>query len=113
MAPHAAVLSRFLPQSEAFRIILAGTTVQGVGFLVSVTVYSAYIYRLMTQKLPEEALRPGMFVSVGPSAFTVAGLIGMGENIRRAVPADFMGDEELAAAVLRILANFVSLWLWG
>ena len=95
------------------QVIIGGTTVQGVGFLVSLTVYSAFIYRLMTQKLPKENLRPGMFVSVGPSAFTVAGVVGMAENTARSLPSDFMGDGELTAKVLRILANFSALWLWG
>lgn len=113
IGPHAATLSAVLPQREALQVIIGGTTVQGVGFLVSLTVYSAFIYRLMTQKLPKENLRPGMFVSVGPSAFTVAGVVGMAENTARSLPSDFMGDGELTAKVLRILANFSALWLWG
>lgn len=113
IGPHAAILSAILPQEEALQVIVGGTTIQGVGFLVSLTVYSAFIYRLMTQKLPKENLRPGMFVSVGPSAFTVAGIVGMAENAQRSFPPDFMGDGELTAKVLRILANFSALWLWG
>ena len=113
IGPHAAILSSFLPQAESLRIIVGGTIIQGVGFLVSMMVYSAFIYRLMTQKLPKENLRPGMFVSVGPSAFTVAAMVGMGGNAWRAMPEHFMGDGELAAKVVRILANFSGLWLWG
>ncbi|PGH29618.1 hypothetical protein GX50_07626 [[Emmonsia] crescens] len=110
---HAAVLSSSVSKRRALQIIVGGTTIQGVGFLVSMTVYSAFIYRLMTQKLPKENLRPGMFVSVGPSAFTVAGLVGMANNAERAFPADFMGDGHLAGMVIRIVANFAALWLWG
>lgn len=113
IGPHAAVLSALLPQEESLRIIIGGTTIQGVGFLVSMMVYSAFIYRLMTQKLPKENLRPGMFVSVGPSAFTVAGMVGMGDNAWRAMPRDFMGDGQLTGKVIQILANFAGLWLWG
>lgn len=113
IGPHAAILSAIMPQKEALQIIIGGTTIQGVGFLVSMMVYSAFIYRLMTQKLPKENLRPGMFVSVGPSAFTVAGIVGMAENAPRYMPSDFMGDGELTAKVVRILANFTALWLWG
>ncbi|OJD10360.1 hypothetical protein ACJ73_09826 [Blastomyces percursus] len=110
---HAAVLSSTLCQRRALHIIVGGTTIQGVGFLVSLTVYSAFIYRLMTQKLPKENLRPGMFVSVGPSAFTVAGLVGMASNADRAFPPHFMGNGPLAAMVIRFVANFAALWLWG
>lgn len=113
IGPYAGVLSAILPQSQTLRIIIGGTAIQGVGFLVSMTVYSAFIYRLMTQKLPKEHLRPGMFVSVGPSAFTVAGIVNMAENAWRAFPPGFMGDGELAAKVIRLVANFAALWLWG
>lgn len=113
VGPHAGILSGRLAQSNAWRIIIGGTTIQGIGFLVSMMVYSAFIYRLMTQKLPRENLRPGMFVSVGPSAFTVAGLVGMGMNADRAVPEGFLGDGALSAHIIRIVAYFASLWLWG
>lgn len=113
VGPHAGILSGRLVQSSAWRIIIGGTTIQGIGFLVSMMVYSAFIYRLMTQKLPKENLRPGMFVSVGPSAFTVAGLVGMGKNAQRAIPDGFLDDGELSAHIIRIMASFTSLWLWG
>ena len=112
IGPHAGVLSAISQQEAGLRIVIGGTAIQGVGFLVSMMVYSAFIYRLMTQKLPKENLRPGMFVSVGPSAFTAAGIINMATNAKDVFPKDFMGDGELAATVIRVLANFTALWLW-
>ncbi|KAJ6124976.1 hypothetical protein N7471_012293 [Penicillium samsonianum] len=113
IGPHAGILSAKLEPSQSLPVIIGGTTIQGVGFLVSLMVYSAFIYRLMTQKLPRENLRPGMFVSVGPSGFTVAGLVNMAAGAKRSFPADFMGNGALAADVLKIVANFACLWLWG
>ncbi|KAL6229304.1 hypothetical protein BDW75DRAFT_105704 [Aspergillus navahoensis] len=113
IGPHAGLLSAKLEPSQALPIIIGGTTIQGVGFLVSLMVYSAFIYRLMSQKLPRENIRPGMFVSVGPSAFTVAGLVNMAAQANSVLPDDFMGDGALAANVLKIVVNFASLWLWG
>ncbi|KAL4994800.1 voltage-dependent anion channel-domain-containing protein [Aspergillus recurvatus] len=113
IGPHAGLLSAKLEPSRALPIIVGGTTIQGVGFLVSLMVYSAFIYRLMSQKLPRENIRPGMFVSVGPSAFTVAGLVNMAAQANSVFPDDFMGDGALAANVLKIVVNFASLWLWG
>ncbi|QKX54911.1 uncharacterized protein TRUGW13939_02001 [Talaromyces rugulosus] len=110
---HAGVLSAQLGPGQSFYIIVGGFTIQGVGFLVSLMVYSAFIYRLMTQKLPKENLRPGMFVSVGPSAFTVAGVLTMAENAERAFPSDLFGNGKLAAMIVRVIANFTCLWLWG
>ena len=113
IGPHAGVLSKTLSPPRAFDIIIGGFTLQGIGFMVSMTIYSAFIYRLMTHKLPQEATRPGMFVSVGPSGFTVAGVIGMAEGAQRALPADFMGDGNMAALILRVMASWISLWIWG
>lgn len=113
IGPHAGILSAKLDPAESLPVIIGGTTIQGVGFLVSLMVYSAFIYRLMTQKLPRENIRPGMFVSVGPSGFTVAGLVNMAAEAKRSFPADFMGNGPLAADVLKIVADFSCLWLWG
>jgi hypothetical protein len=66
LAPFAANLIDSLPDAAAAKrinstaIALASICVQGTGFLVSLMIYSAFIYRLMTQKLPQETTRPGM-----------------------------------------------------
>lgn len=119
IGPHAANLSARLGNpGEAIQVIVGGFTVQGIGFLVSLTVYAAFVYRLMTQKLPPESLRPGMFVSVGPSAFTASGIIGMAGNLdntfKRLPSGEYMGmDAHLAASILKVIGNWVALWLWG
>ena len=88
--------AKLLSQPRALQVVVGGITLQGTGFMVSIMIYSAFIYRLMTQKLPKEPLRPGMFVSVGPAAFTITGLINMGENLSRSFPPDFMGNGPMA-----------------
>ena len=113
IGPHAAVLSQTLEQKRAFDIIVGGFTLQGIGFMVSLMIYSAFIYRLMTQKLPQESTRPGMFVSVGPSGFTAAGVIGMAEGAQRALPSDFMGNTQMSAMILKVISAWMSLWIWG
>ena len=116
VGPFAGVLSsKMTAQAEKLTVIIAGFTVQGAGFLVAFSIYAAFVYRLMTQKLPQESLRPGMFVSVGPSGFTVAGTITMAANIRSALPENYMdaGDSELTAQIIQVVANWMCLWLWG
>ncbi|KAF2748223.1 hypothetical protein M011DRAFT_400985 [Sporormia fimetaria CBS 119925] len=116
VGPHAGNLApKIASASRALSIIISGFVIQGIGFLVSLMIYSAYLYRLMTQKLPKESLRPGMFISVGPSGFTIAGIVLMGQYLPSIVPPDFMGPGlgELAGNVSMICANWVGLWLWG
>ena len=81
--------------------------------MVSLMIYSAFVYRLMTHKLPKESSRPSMFVSVGPSGFTVSAVISMAESAQRVLPKDFMGDGVLAAMILKVVANWAGIWLWG
>lgn len=113
IGPHAGILSGLLPGIRCLNVIVGGFVFQGIGFMVSLMIYAAFIYRLMTQKLPPESLRPGMFISIGPSGFTVSGLISMGQNLPRVITPDFMGDGALAGKVSRIMANWAGLWLWG
>ena len=86
---------------------------QGIGYMVSLMIYAAFIYRLMTQKLPAEGLRPGMFVSVGPSGFTCAGIVNMAANAERAFGPEFMGDGHMAGMILKVVGDWMALWLWG
>lgn len=114
VGPHASVLSAHTSGTAAVDIIVGGVILQGIGFMVALMIYSAFIYRLMTQKLPSESARPGMFISVGPSGFTVSGLIGMGQRLPKVVSPSFMdGNGELAGTVSMIVANWVGVWLWG
>ena len=111
IGPYASILNQTLEPKRAFYVIVGGFTIQGIGFMVSLMIYSAYIYRLMTQKLPQESTRPGMFVSVGPSGFTAASVIGMAEGLQRALPD--MENREIAVMILKVIPAWISLWIWG
>lgn len=113
IGPHAAILCKTSGHTLALDIIIGGFTLQGIGFLVAFMIYASFIYRLMTQKLPQASARPGMFVSVGPSGFTVAGVLGMADALSRDVPIDFMGDGRMTAMILKVVANWACLWIWG
>ncbi|KAB8339325.1 hypothetical protein FH972_022258 [Carpinus fangiana] len=117
VAPFAGVLSRpeiNVSNSMALQIIVGGTMVQGAGFCVSFMIYSAYLYRLMTHKLPDESVRPSMFVSVGPSGFTVSGLITMAYNFPTVLPERFMGgSSEVHGQIVKIFGIWMGIWLYG
>lgn len=68
-----------MDEIDGLPIAMAAVAVQGMGFSLSFMVLSAFVYRLMTQKLPRDNQRPGVFISIGPSGFTTAGI---GESMR-------------------------------
>lgn len=100
------------PRFNFTPMAFCAVAVQGTGFLIAFMICAAFIYRLMTQKLPRDAQRPGVFISVGPSGFTVAGLVLLGQEAEVIVPASF-GSREQAVLILRILSNLMGLWFWG
>ncbi|OIW27295.1 C4-dicarboxylate transporter/malic acid transport protein [Coniochaeta ligniaria NRRL 30616] len=107
-----AIDSGQLGSLNAVAISFASVSVQGCAFLISFMISTAFLYRLMTQKLPRDAQRPGIFVSIGPSAFTVAGIVGLGNKAEEIIPADFLGNAH-AVFILKVLSYMVGLWLWG
>jgi tellurite resistance protein TehA-like permease len=108
----AASRSGKLASLDAVAVAIASVTVQGTGFLISFMVCAAFLYRLMTQKLPRDHQRPGIFISIGPSAFTAAGMVTLGNQTAEIFPPNFMGTEH-AISILRLFSYMAGLWLYG
>ncbi|KAF7552413.1 hypothetical protein G7Z17_g4362 [Cylindrodendrum hubeiense] len=91
-------------------MLVAGVTYQGLGWIVASLIYPLYLGRLMQDGLPAPAMRPGMFIAVGPAGYTAVAIIGMS----RSIPSDYgyFATYPLAEQVLRILALWISLWIW-
>ncbi|KAF3070733.1 Malic acid transport protein [Daldinia childiae] len=100
------------PPVDRLAIAMCAIAVQGTGFLISFMICAAFIYRLMTQKLPRDMQRPGVFISIGPSGFTVAGLVSLGQQSNVVIPDNFQGSTH-SVVILRLLSTIVGLWLWG
>ena len=113
VGPFASNIARHADQETALRMIISGWIFQGTGFMMSIMVYSAFLHRLMTQKLPRESVRPAMFISVGPSGFTIAAIVGLGKLLPANVYPGFMGNGELVGQVGKICSYWAGLWLWG
>ena len=111
----ASVISPSQPPHQAIPILIAGTTFQGLGILISICMYSNYIGRLMSNGLPDPETRPGMFISVGPPSFTGLAFIGMADAAISAFPHTFvLGTAAVPTAqVLKIVAVFLAIILWS
>ncbi|KAF6819972.1 c4-dicarboxylate transporter malic acid transporter [Colletotrichum sojae] len=93
-------------------IALCAVATQGAGCLIAFMISAAFIYRLMTQKLPRDFQRPGVFISIGPFAFTVGGIVQLGNQADKILPNNF-GGTDLAAPIVKVVSMMVGLWLWG
>ncbi|TDZ23141.1 Malic acid transport protein [Colletotrichum orbiculare MAFF 240422] len=99
-APFASQLIQAAAKSNQQQVILNRTAIalcavatQGAGCLIAFMISAAFIYRLMTQKLPRDFQRPGVFISIGPFAFTVIGIVQLGSQAENILPSGFLGTD--------------------
>lgn len=109
----ASVISEQQPVRSSIPIVLAGITFQGLGFSISFMMYAHYIGRLMESGLPSSEHRPGMFICVGPPAFTALALVGMAKGL----PEEFQVLEEQYAIqeahIIELLSIICGVFLWA
>ncbi|KAL4739006.1 voltage-dependent anion channel [Aspergillus similis] len=109
----ASVIAEQQPARSAIPIVCAGITFQGLGFSVAFMMYSHYIGRLMQAGLPNREHRPGMFICVGPPAFTALALVGMTAGL----PEQFeiLHDESSIqdARIMTLIAVSAAVFLWA
>lgn len=76
--------------------------------------YAHYVGRLMQSGLPCREHRPGMFICVGPPAFTALALIGMAQGLPEQFDLLNDGDDlALDGRVLQLLAIAAGAFLWA
>lgn len=119
----ASVVSEAHPGRTTIPMVMAGVTFQGLGFSISVLMYSHYVGRLMESGIPASEHRPGMFICVGPPAFTALALIGMaqglpdGVNLGKTFAFSDMPSEHVFdntdKHTLEILAIACGVFLWA
>lgn len=113
----ASVLGRSQPPHHALPIVVAGITFQGLGMFVSVIMSAVFVTRLMVNGFPEQSTRPGMFIAVGPPAFTALALLGLSQDMARIYPDhnSISGVQNQANIpdIFRIVAVSVGIFLWS
>lgn len=107
----AAVIAGSQPPTQAVPIIMAGLTCQGLGLAVAVMMYAHMVGRLMQSGLPNREHRPGLFMCVGPPAFTALAFLGLAQ----ALPPNFDHDMDglLDTSIIRTAAIMGAGFLWA
>ena len=112
----AAIIAPFQPSEHAIPILIAGLIFKGLGWMIAIFMYANYIARLMSAGLPTPSTRPGMFIAVGPPSFTALALIGMADAAIQHFPRELAVhglDADFTPRVLKVMAVFAALFLWG
>lgn len=79
------------PQSAGLPILIGGITFQGLGWMFAFMIYTIYLTRLINSDIPPEPKRPGMYVAVGPAAYTSNTLVALGMQAPQYLPPGFLG----------------------
>ena len=107
----ASVIADTQPDIAAVPIVVGGLACQGLGISVSVVMYGHMVGRLMQSGMPNREHRPGLFMNVGPPAFTALAFIGMANGL----PDNFDPNMDgiLDVAMIRTMAVIGAVFLWG
>ena len=90
-------------------ILVAGLTMQGLGFWLSIPVLGFYFVHLVSDGLPSPGTRPGMFLSASPAAYTVFAVIHMAN----ALPDEgYFLRYPMAKQVVSTLAITFGIFVW-
>lgn len=112
----ASAIASHQPAYHALPIIVGGLAFQGLGFMVSCFMYAIYIGRLITAGLPIPAMRPGMFIAVGPPSFTGLAILGMSSATGNIFPAYTSITNVLEPSripdIFRVVALTFAIFLW-
>ncbi|KAJ5531307.1 hypothetical protein N7527_004700 [Penicillium freii] len=111
------------PRDHAIPILIAGVTLQGFGFIMSLLIYAEYQSFLAKHGLPERAKRPQMFIAVGPWSFTALALIGMAKEGVKCFPSRYIilyadptstGNVTVSTGdVALVIASFFAIFVWA
>lgn len=94
LGPLASVLESSQPPSSGLAILIGGILFQGLGWLFAFMIYTIYLTRLINSDTPPEPKRPGMYVAVGPAAYTSNTLVALGMQAPKYIPPGFLGIPE-------------------
>ncbi|KAK3186398.1 hypothetical protein K4F52_004936 [Lecanicillium sp. MT-2017a] len=108
-----ASIAKDQPSHSAIQILIGGIVGQGLGWILALFIYTVYLTRLMGSKMPPESARPGLYISVGPAAYTCAGILSLGQQAKTVIPPDYLADVSVPIGQLwYIMSVPIGLFLW-
>lgn len=107
----ASVIAGSQPPDTAVPVAVAGLTCQGLGIAVAFMMYAHMVGRLMQSGLPNREHRTGLFMCVGPPAFTALALIGLAAGLPPGFDHDMDGFVD--AVVIETMGLVGAAFLWA
>jgi C4-dicarboxylate transporter/malic acid transport protein len=98
------------PLSQRMAIIVAGITFQGLGWILCLLILPLFVGNMLINGLGPANQRPGLFISVGSSGYTIVALIGCA----KAIPDGYgyFAKHPTASETLNVVALWIGIFLW-
>ena len=98
------------PPEQRLPIIVAGVAFQGSGWITCLLLLPWFVANLMEKGWPPALLRPGLFITVGTSGFTIVALMGLARAAQ--IDYGYFAVHPIAAEVVLIVATWAGIFMW-
>lgn len=113
LGPLGGTLLKSQPPESGFPIFIGSIAFEGLGWTVAFFMLSIYVTRLINSELPEASKKPGMYVAVGPAAYTANTFVTLAMYAPKHVPDDFLGITSVAAGdILKAVGVAAGIFMW-
>ncbi|KAL2311769.1 Malic acid transport protein [Schizosaccharomyces pombe] len=99
------------PAHQLKNMVIFGILFQGLGFWVYLLLFAVNVLRFFTVGLAKPQDRPGMFMFVGPPAFSGLALINIARGAMGSRPYIFVGAN--SSEYLGFVSTFMAIFIWG
>ncbi|KAJ5496527.1 C4-dicarboxylate transporter/malic acid transport protein [Penicillium fimorum] len=106
----ASSIAAYQPHSQRMAIIVAGIAFQGLGWILCILFLPLFVGNMLINGLGPANQRPGLFIPVGSSGYTIVALIGCA----KAIPDEYgyFAKHPTASETLNIVALWIGIFLW-
>ncbi|KAH7091599.1 C4-dicarboxylate transporter/malic acid transport protein-like protein [Paraphoma chrysanthemicola] len=101
------------PTDAGLPIFIGSIAFSGLGWTVAFFMLSIYVTRLVNSELPEASKRPGMYVAVGPAAYTANTFVALGMQAPKHIPIDFLGITSIPVGdIFKAFGVAAGIFMW-
>ncbi|KAJ5387575.1 C4-dicarboxylate transporter/malic acid transport protein [Penicillium cosmopolitanum] len=106
----ASSIAAYQPLSQRMAIIVTGIAFQGLGWILCTMFLPLFVGNMLINGLGPANQRPGLFISVGSSGYTIVALIGCA----KAIPDGYgyFAKHPTASETLNVMALWIGIFLW-
>jgi C4-dicarboxylate transporter/malic acid transport protein len=113
LGPLGSTLLKSQPPASGLPIFIGSITFAGLGWTVAFFMLTIYVTRLVNSELPEASKRPGMYVAVGPAAYTANTFVALAMYAPKHIPDDFLGITSVPVGdIFKALGVAAGIFLW-